>query len=107
MADTGIVVDGADELDRTLRALADGLEDMSPAHEAAGQLLQERADAHDRASEVDATGTETTVTYDEVYSPVVYQRDAWLAAVAADTTDDLAEVYVDHVDDLLHRVRGA
>jgi hypothetical protein len=122
VADQGIVVEGADQLVRTLHEFAADLDDLSPANQKAAQLLLDKAGPRTpRASgalaasghvEVDASGA--AVVYDEVYAGVIHNGwpdhnispQPWLADTAVDEQPDLVEVYVDHIEDLAHQVHG-
>lgn len=119
----GVTVEGAAELERSLQQLADDLDDMTPAHDTAGQLLQDLADLRAprrtgqlvSSARTDAGPTETTVSYDEVYAGVIHNgwtarnipAQPWLADTAAESTDALTEVYAVHVIDAVGQVQGA
>lgn len=118
-----IAVEGAEELARTIGQLADDLDDMTPAHESAGQLLADLADPNvprrsgDLAGSVQTTGdpTETTVAYDAIYAGVIHNgwdarnipAQPWLADTAAESAEALLDVYADYVTDAVGQVQGA
>lgn len=118
-----IEVEGAAELDRTLRRLASDLNDLGPAHEKAGRLLLDRANPRTprqdgslaASGRLDVGPTEVSVSYTEVYAGVIHngsdarniEPQPWLTETAADTENALEDVYRDHVEDLVDRVRGA
>lgn len=122
MAGEAIVVEGADELSRTLSAAAKELGDLSEANQKAAQTLLERADprtprdsgALAASGRVVADADGGTVTYGEVYAGVIHNGWAdhgidpqpWLANTAADERTDLVDVYVDHITDVLGHVHG-
>ena len=121
MAETGVIVEGVEQLNRTLNALADDLEDLEPANRKAAELLLQRADAPRDSGALDASGSvevdsaEGAVVYDAEYAGVIHNGweernispQPWLEDAASQSIDTLTEVYVDHVGDLVHRVRGA
>lgn len=122
MAGDGIELEGAETFRRTSDDLKRGLENLSPAHDKAGQLLLDRAiprtprESGQLASSgrVLAGPEEVTVTFEEVYAAVIHNgwpdrnitAQPWLADTAESSTTSLTDVYVDHVDDLVDHVRG-
>ncbi|GEP40612.1 hypothetical protein NPS01_42750 [Nocardioides psychrotolerans] len=122
MAGEPIVVEGADELTRTLRAAAKDLDDLGEVNQRAAQTLLEKANprtpresgALASSGGVATDGDGATVTYDEVYAGVIHNGWAehgidpqpWLAETAAQQESTLVDVYVDHITDVLGRVRG-
>ena len=123
MPETGIVVDGADTLTRTLGELQRGLEDLTPVNDKAGALLLDRADPRTprqdgslaSSGRSDAASGEAVVSYTEVYAGVIHNgwpdrnitAQPWLADTADESQTALTDVYVDHVEDLVGHVRGA
>lgn len=118
----GVELQGVADLNASLRQAADHLVD-SEVNTKAAQTLLEKANpktprdtgtlAASGSVEADAEGG--TVTYDEVYAGVIHNgwpdhnidAQPWLAETAVDQREDLVDVYVDHIEDLLHRVHGA
>ena len=122
MTNEGIVVYGADELDRTLRVAAGDLADLRPANQKAAETLLEKADSRTprdsgalaSSGSVQADSEGGTVTYDEVYAGVIHNgwpehnidAQPWLGEATATNRTDVVDVYVDHVTDLLGHVHG-
>lgn len=122
MADEGLVVEGAVELDRTLHKLADDLDDLTPADQKAADVLLELAGPHTprdtgalaASGHVVVDDTGGTVVYDEVYAGVIHygwpdhniDPQPWLEHAAEEHTTDLTDVYIDHLTGLVHQVRG-
>lgn len=110
---------GADTLERTLRRAADDL--VNPdVNQKAAQSLLDKADPPRDSGALDASGTVQadaeggTVTYDEVYAGVIHNgwpdhnidAQPWLYQAVDQQRTDLADVYVDHIADLLGTVHG-
>lgn len=118
-----VTVQGADELARSLRVLADVVEDLQEPDQKAGDLLLEKADprtprssgqlaASGRVS-VDSSGF--AVIYEEVYAGVVHNGwparnitpQPWLRDTVTEQTTAVGGVYGDYLHDAVARVRGA
>ena len=123
MAEPGIVVEGDEQLVRSLNALAGDLGDLADPHRKAGDLLLARADAKTprqsgrlaASGRVDAASDETEVVYTEVYAGVIHNGwpdrnitpQPWLAETLGEQTTAVGDVFEDYLEDVVGRVRGA
>lgn len=123
MAETGITVEGAAALNRTLGALADDLEDLTTPNRRAAEVILDRAGPRTPRSSgalaasgrVDAGPDEATVVYDAEYAGVIHngwserniEPQPWLAETFGESTAAVTDVYEDFLVTEVRHVRGA
>lgn len=123
MAETGIRVEGAENLTRTLGAFARDLEDLTDTNRKAAELVLDRATPRTPRSSgslaasgrVDAGPDEAAVVYDVEYAGVIHNGwedrnitpQPWLAETFDESTAAVTDVYLDDLDAGLRKIRGA
>ena len=112
---SGLDVDGLEQLQRSLDAAGRALEDLTPAHERAGELLEGRAQAdaprltgrmagqHELV--VHAGGL--TITNAARYAPFVHARQPWLTRALDALQRQVVDIYSNQVDQIVDDIRGA
>lgn len=114
----GIDVQGEEQVLRVLRRLSDATKNLEPAHQAAGQLLLDRADTKvprqsgrlAASGRVDVASEETALVYDEVYAGVIHNGwparnispQPWLAETVDESPAAVAGVFVNYLEDAIH-----
>lgn len=120
MAGDGIVVEGVTEFEATSSAAAAALSDLEiPSREAGQAALQaatpnvpELSGALRSSGRVDAGSAGTAVVWDEVYAGVIF--NGWPArnivgqpwVDETETTEVVADVFLEYVEAAVHRIRG-
>lgn len=115
----GVQVIGEEDVIRALHNLADATRHLQPAHQAAGQLLLERADPRTprqsgrlaASGRVDAATSETAVVYDEVYAGPIHNGwpahnispQPWLLETVDESQSAVLDVFVDYFEDAIRR----
>lgn len=116
---TGVEVEGAERLTRTLGDLADDIGNLEPANKkAADQLLGDARPPYvsgelGSSGSTEADDLEGVVVYAAEYAGPIHngwearniEPQPWLSEATDPNT--LAEVYVEHVADLVRLVKGA
>jgi HK97 gp10 family phage protein len=114
-------VEGADQLDRSLSAVADDLGNMGGAGDKAAQTIRTRAasmapvdtGALARSIRADASATEVTVGTDirygrfQEYGTVYVPASPYLRPALEASTREVVALYTDEVQDKLKTVKGA
>lgn len=123
MAGTGITVEGAEQLSRSLDALGRDLADLTTPNRRAAEEVLGRADARTPRSSgalaasgrVDAGPEDAAVVYDAEYAGVIHngwsdrniEPQPWLAETFDESTAAVTEVYEDFLEAEVRQVRGA
>lgn len=108
-------VEGLEELRDGLEDLEHGLEDLREPGQETGRALQTRAEQEapkDTGTLAGNHGVEVRAGVVEVvnptrYGPPVHARDPWLTRTRDALEDEVADIYTQHVDQLVDDVRGA